>query len=374
MSRVQYVTQTPGKLMIGGEYAVLEPAQPAIVMAINRYVTVSAARNASVENTLSLPTFQSTVTWSYDAGEVCFSPAHASLKTVGEAISVALHYIGDPLPPLAIHIESQLDNGSGTKYGLGSSAAVVVGTIAALLEFARSEQGFQFADSRELLFKLSALAHFRAQGGGSGADIAAAVYGGVIKYTAFSPSWLYQQYQHLHHEPLRQIVTSSWPLLSICPLPYPSDLHLCIGWTKKPASTPVLIGAVKAFQQEHEVSFRKFVAKSRLAVDMMTRGFISHESALVFGGLTTNREALAELGQGSGIEIETRELRDLSDIVERFGGAAKLSGAGGGDCGIGFVTEAAATEMVQRKWLQSGIQPLHIKLDTGGVTIHQVSE
>src|SRR5690606_21597860 len=66
----------------------------------------------------------------------------------------------------------------GHKLGLGSSAAVATALAAALA----AAGGIR--PDRELLFDLASSAHRTAQGGtGSGGDVAASVYGGLLFYT-----------------------------------------------------------------------------------------------------------------------------------------------------------------------------------------------
>ena len=49
------VSRAPGKLYIAGEYAVVEPGHPAILVAVDRFVTVSAIREASEEQLTAAP-------------------------------------------------------------------------------------------------------------------------------------------------------------------------------------------------------------------------------------------------------------------------------------------------------------------------------
>ncbi len=65
------------------------------------------------------------------------------------------------------------------KYGLGSSAAVTVATVKAILRF------YGVKMSNELVYKLSAISHYSVQGNGSAGDIAASVYGGWLAYQTF---------------------------------------------------------------------------------------------------------------------------------------------------------------------------------------------
>jgi len=84
--------------------------------------------------------------------------------------------------------------------------------------------------------------------------------------------------------------------------------------------------------------------------------------ALFLAGITENRHALARLGEAAHVDIETTKLAQLSDIAEQYGGAGKLSGAGGGDCGLAFVEEEVNVEAMHKAWENAGIQLLKLRV------------
>src|SRR5262245_28908348 len=145
------IASAPGKLIITGEYAVLDGA-PAIVVAVDRRAI--AQRNATPRGS---------------------SPF---LLAVADEIA-ARRGASDPAAraALEISVDSTAFYDRMTKLGLGSSAAVTVAAIALALR----------TDDQDLILEIALAAHARAQGPrgarGSGADIAASVYGGTIVFT-----------------------------------------------------------------------------------------------------------------------------------------------------------------------------------------------
>src|SRR5690606_42087190 len=132
-----YKIKVPGKLFIAGEYAVLEPGNLAIVIAVNRYMKTEI--KTYKENQLHLPQLgYDSVSWSWTDGELTFHPEGSKLAFIKNAISL-LHTLllenSVEIRPFALSITSELDDVSGKKYGLGSSAAVVVSVISALFHF-----------------------------------------------------------------------------------------------------------------------------------------------------------------------------------------------------------------------------------------------
>lgn len=127
------IVAAPGKLFTTGAYAVLEGA-PAIVLAVNRYAYASA-------------------------GEASTSP---------EVMEVARR-LGGATP----HVDVSNLSVGGRKLGLGSSAASAVAAAGLLIGCDPS--------SRRRIFDEAMAAHGAVQPRGSGGDVAAAVFGGVVR-------------------------------------------------------------------------------------------------------------------------------------------------------------------------------------------------
>src|SRR5690625_6203102 len=107
-------------------------------------------------------------------------------------MTIANHNLSEKsitLDNITLTIKSELADESGLKYGLGSSAAVVTSVISALLTQFLPEE-----PSAMLIFKLAAISHVTTQGSGSGADVAASSYGGILAYSSFQSAWLSEKY------------------------------------------------------------------------------------------------------------------------------------------------------------------------------------
>ncbi|MEM4363739.1 MAG: phosphomevalonate kinase, partial [Candidatus Diapherotrites archaeon] len=81
------------------------------------------------------------------------------------------------------------------------------------------------------------------------------------------------------------------------------------------------------------------------------------------------RLALKNLGELSGTNLETEELRKIAEIAEKNGGAGKFSGAGGGDCGIAICFDKKAMEKIKEEFRKEGIQPISFEIDKEGVKV-----
>ena len=337
----------PGKLYIAGEYAVVEPGHPAIIVAIDQFISVSigpAKKSGSIQ---SAQYSDMPIRWTRRKNELVLdirdNPFHYILAAIHFTEKFAQEK-GKKLAFFDLKVTSELDNSNGRKYGLGSSGAVTVATVKALNAFYELN-----------LSQLATLAHLNVQGNGSCGDIAASCYGGWLAFSTFDHDWVLDK---LASEKMATLIESDWPNLQIEPLQVPEDLRLLIGWTGSPASTSDLVDQVHRSRIEKKTSFENFLNASKECVDQMIQGFKQNDIALIQKMIRKNRSLLNQLTSLSNVSIETEELKRLNDLAEQYGGAAKSSGAGGGDCGIVIVDKRAGILPLMSSWEKAGITPL----------------
>jgi phosphomevalonate kinase len=351
--------KVPGKLMIAGEYSVLEPDRRAIVVAVNRYMNAEIKKNE--RNLLSLPQLGlNNVTWDSDGVEVNFSSSDSKLTFIRNAISTFNSFIEENSihpRPFSLLITSELDDISGKKYGLGSSAAVVVTTITSLFKF------YELQPTAELIYKLSAIAHFKTQGNGSCADIAASTYGGWIQYAAFTSTWLLDELRK--ETPIRKIVEQRWPSLLIANITPPRDLILCVGWTGNVASTAPMVTKINQLRGSRPTEYVNFIESSEKAVSKLIESFEKNDVKSAITSLRQNREAIKQLSDSAKVNIETPKLKTLIQLANKYG-SGKTSGAGGGDCGIAFVQDEKDAKHLHNEWNLEDILPLHLHVSKYG--------
>lgn len=358
MAELPLQIKVPGKLMVAGEFAVLEPYQKLVVMAVDRFVYTTIEQ--SDQNLLNLENFNlQDLKWDWDAvnKEVNIQVSDPRTRFVEAGMNVALSYLNEKSispDPFTLTVRSELDDESGKKYGLGSSAAVVTSIVSAILKVNLST-----APSDELIFKLAAIAHVITQGNGSGADVAASAYGGILQYSSFQADWLINEYEQT--ATIKELVEKNWTYYSVKPIHLPSNIHIAVGWTGTPASTAKLVNKILRLKTTEPDQFKSFLATSEKAVDMFLRGMESGDSDLLFEGVRLNRKALSTVGKQADVGLETPLLTELCNLATEYGGAGKLSGAGGGDCGIAFILSKEAKSELEVAWDKANIQPLAIK-------------
>jgi len=284
------IASAPGKLMLAGEYAVIEGG-PAIMTAVDRRVVARAGKGEG-----------------------------ALLEAVARVTASAREVVVD---------SSALHEG-GLKLGLGSSAAAAVAATAFVLAAEHHEL------DRDEVHRLASQAHGDAQAlrgaRGSGADVAACTYGGVILFTRGA----------------------------IEPFALPDQLRLVPFWTGAPADTASLVARV---MQAATPALLEPIAAS-------ARALVASKSAQdAIAALDAGADALDALGRAASIDLLTPPVRALRKELQRLGGTCKTCGAGGGDVAIAALPASADLEAVRALVQQVGATPLGISVGAPGVEI-----
>ena len=379
----------PGKLYIAGEYAVTNPGSPAVLVAVDRCVTVAVGPAAGKD-------FGTIVSQQYP-GKQCrwvrdddncpyangdpgvFDFAFSALEWADRYLLEKSGMRGGPEPgsraPLFdLSISSRLDAPDGTKYGLGSSAAVCVAVVEAVFAFwNRTDPSGPIGrgdslDLRTTIFKLAAIAHLTIQGNGSLGDVASSAFGGWLLYHSFDRAWLRDRLANLSAgtATLEQIVSDEWPALGLEPLGVDPRVRLIVGWTGTPASTGPLVA--KASQPVDPEDYRRFVVASAETVANVAQALRSGDFVALGRFIARNRSLLLDLASQRHVPIETRRLREGIEAALSCGLASKTSGAGRGDCLIALENSDAPADLdhLVDSWKQAGIAALDLSVAERG--------
>lgn len=250
MRRAGRVLRAPGKLVLIGEYAVLDGAG-AVVAAVDHGVSCA------------------------------WSPGPTGWTVPGDDrfVAAALAGLPEAAGTFAFEDWNPVDLG-GAKPGFGGSAAA---TVAAVIAAGRAPDD-AFA------------VHHAVQGSGSGVDVFAALNGGVRRFPDGAP------------------------------VPAPC---FSVVWSGRSAQTGPRVQQYRAWSGR-----AAFVDDSRSLVD----GF-------GLAPVAATREAwrlLRDMAEAAGIAYRTPEHDAIVALAERFGGAAKPSGAGGGDIAVAVFPDDGA--------------------------------
>ena len=362
MRGTPFTVAAPGKLYVAGEYAVVTPGQPAILIAVDRYMTVTVA------DAQPAPTAQPTA--SLLAHEHCVAAAQDGV--FGSDYALAAWLVMDKLRAergldrraVDFHFSSNLRSDAGEKYGLGSSGAATMAVITAVNEL----YGLGLSVLERL--KLGILASIEISPRASGGDLAAGALGG----------WVY--YQAPDRENLPRVLTddvavtealagSAWIPLRARRIPTPADVQVLIGWTGSPAQTDDLVTQATTNGNGFDWD-DAFLRPSAANVNSLLLALAEQKFALIHSGIRTARMLLARMAEHTTTLIETPALTDLIETAQRFAGtSAKTSGAGGGDCGIVLAEPGVNAAEVYEAWRTHGIHPLQLSVTHLGTALKE---
>lgn len=318
----------PGKLMLFGEHAVVYN-YPCIVTAVDlRYfVTIEKMQEAKI--VLEIPNLKDEQT-EYSTHEIRTLDQYQ--KRTSFVLATVKHFYNQYDIVSGIHLSTF---GPEISYGLGSSSAITVATIAALASI------FKIEISKQKIFEIAYAVVLDVQGKGSGFDVAAAVFGGTIYYQRGGEII----------EPLDV-----------------GDLPVQITYSGEKVSTTNYIKHVSQLRKEYPEIINGIF-------DLMSDIVRQAKPALISNNWVKLGE-LANLNQGllASLGVSTSKLADLIYAAREQGAlGSKLSGAGGGDCIFSIVSPDNLEKIKQAVELAEGkVVPLSINAD--GVKVETLSQ
>ncbi len=310
-------TTAPGKIILAGEYAVLD-GSAAVVIAVDRRVRATVADAVAAPQPF-LAAVASELASEYGPGS---TPALAARRVVVDSSAL---YQG------------------GIKLGLGSSAAVTVAAVAA----ATATTTIATSDIHRLAHRAHANAQAERGARGSGADIAAAVPGGVIAAPRGADARAALMVEHLE---------------------LPTALHLVAVWTGRCADTAALLERARQAQVGDRRAYARACDAIAGAAAALIAALRAADPRACIDAIGRGGRAIAEFGTITSIPVESELHRRLSRAAESRAGALKPTGAGVGDIAIAAFSESAAAQSFRDYVSDQGITLVDLRVDPCGVT------
>jgi len=359
--------------MISGEWSILEKDNLAVVCAVNKRIYSSVSESKDNNIYLSLLDFNiRNIPAEIIEGKLVYlkeltDKQKEILKFTNSAVETVYAYL-KKINPFKLETsgkETRINiNSESKKIGFGSSAASVVSIISSILKFNNFD--IEKKESKELIYKLSAIAHYFAQGkSGSCFDIAASVFGGFLVYRTFYQDWFLSQFEQKRS--IKDIVDSKWNGFYVKNAAIPKNLKLSIGFTGSSASTSEMIKKMKEFKSERESQYFEIINKIKILTEQLIFSLKTENENKILELIKENEKLLSLLGKKSNIKIETEKLKLLCEIADKNKGAGKLSGAGGGDCGIALCFSDEIKNKIESEWRKLGIYVISAEIDKEGI-------
>lgn len=326
---MRIAANAPGKVVLSGEYAVLEGA-PAICAAVDRRAVVTIETHAADHHVVTAPGFS--------AATGCFTADRKGLtwQVDGEDFGLfeATWNVSRPSPAgesLAFTLDTAAfrDPASGNKLGLGSSAALTAALAAAL----HALGGGPVAD-------VAHAAHRDFQGGsGSGVDVACSVAGGVIEYRLAERE--------------------------AAPIEWPDGLYYSILWSGVPAGTPAKLARLG--ERPDSAASTELADAARAAA----AAFAGGDAAGIVAELERYRQVLERFDEAHGLGIFDAGHSSLAKRAARQDLVYKPCGAGGGDVGVALATDRSSLASFEQDAVRAGFRRLALSIDPRGAMLYE---
>ncbi len=279
----------PGKLFLLGEYAVLEGG-PAILTPVPQRASVTLKPTGGNVTIIADQSHTLPLTRAIDA-----FPLLNSLVSLNPDID--FHQV-------TLTLDTEAFFHHGQKLGLGSSAALTVACVSAL----------QPALAPIALAAEADKCHRHFQGGvGSGADIALSAMAQPIMFTmGAAPT----------------------------PVSLPSTLHMLAIWTGTPASTTDLVNRVYRWRDSMPDTYAQHIHALKETAKQAIQRLTDGDTVQLLTEISRYDQRLEQMSTDSGVNFYTSTHLEMRKKVESARCVYKPSGAGGGDFGIAYSTDA----------------------------------
>lgn len=316
----------PGKLVISGEYVVLEGAW-ALVAAVDRRAVARFTAG-------SAPGFDRS------GDRPSGSPDRAGLPPEAAAASRMAEEVCGSVPhELSLDVHALRE--AGRKLGLGSSAAGAVAAAGAV--FAWHGHDLEAPKTRRQILDAALAGHRAVAPEGSGIDVAASVTGGLIRFRRDGEA------------------------VEVDRVAMPRRIVLRVIWTSTEARTSDYLTAVRALGERDPGSHARLLGALREASDVLIDAVESDDPESAVAATEAHARAMDELGRAAGVPIVDERLERIAQIARAAGGAAKPSGAGGGDVALAVLPPGADLPDLERAWTDAGMHVLDLGLGADGV-------
>ena len=314
----QFTASAPATFMIAGEHAVLY-GQPALVGAIDKRLSVTLIPRR--DNRIEIQ--------SERLGHFSTSINDLQIQQPFHFVLGVLAHYQSILPTgCELIIESEFSH----QVGFGSSAAITVATLYVL------HQWLGFITDPHEIFRQAQLVVQRVQGVGSGADVAASVFGGIVAYQ-LSP-------------------LSITPISNLNKLP---PLHLVYIGYKTP--TAEVVQLVRRQYQTKTVYYHHLFEQMGACASACQQAIVDGDY-LELGHLFKQHQSL-QVKLGVSTEEIDHVIQQMQELPGIYG--SKISGSGLGDCILCLGSLPQNYFPITKAQQVNGVRQFELKLTTQGV-------
>lgn len=277
------VVSAPGKIHLSGEHAVVH-GKPAVVVSTSKRLYVTLSEESGKRK-----------------AEKILSEVRSKDRFIDEIVKVVEKKYKTRFENLTLNINSDIPVGAG----MGSSAALAVALVGALTQILKKP--WNATEINELAFQAEKYKHINS----SGSDPSIVAHGGLL--------WYRKELDFLK---------TFWLLSFKIPKSFAKFLLINTGRVE---STGDMVMRVANLRKQNETTFILLISQIEETTRQMVQA-IHDENEAKFRKLISENEALLEK-----LQVVSVSTKKLIREIEKAGGAAKISGAGGLKNGSGIV-------------------------------------
>jgi len=330
--KTRVVASAPGKLVILGEYLVLEGG-PCLVAAVDRRARVELGRAVGDRGQIT--------TWMPVAEQHGFGSGQPSQLALVDQLRQGLG-LSDQIFDAELDTRAFFDPDSGEKLGVGSSAALSCALWAAL------QRLFQEGALDLTYPSLDGLRGVLQGGSGSGVDLAASFAGGL------------QRFERLAGEHGARLVPLTWP----------AEVIFTVVYSGHGTVTADFVGEYQAWRRATGTAGDALLERMKTVATAGCEAVATGRGTDLIGALEQYGGLMAKLGEAMGQAVVTPTHGRLAEVARDLGGAYKPSGAGGGDVGIAGFTDRQALLAFEAA-VDAHLSVLELSIDPQGLTLEQ---
>jgi len=144
-------------------------------------------------------------------------------------------------------------------------------------------------------------------------------------------------------------------------------------WTVHAARTSDFLTKVDTLATLEPAIFRRRIHEIHESAEHLISSLKTNDVAESLLAVRAHHEAMAALGDASSAPIVEDRLQAIANLATQSGGAAKPSGAGGGDVALGFFASSEDASHFVEACTAEGFQQVPLQLGEPGARIESAS-
>ena len=181
---------------------------------------------------------------------------------------------------------------------------------------------------------------------GSGADVAASVLGGLVRFRRDA---------------------ESGAVLEASAVSFPVGTAVRVVWTGHEARTSELVRKVRALLETDRAAYERAMGALRDAATQLVEAVAANDAHALVRAASVHHDAMGKLGEAASAPIVDAGLARAAALARAHGGAAKPSGAGGGDVALAFFADQDAAKKFAAACPANALTLVDVALGVEGV-------